>query len=108
MDAIQTASTCNVSPVAVEQIKMWPEICEREHQECKEQGAKRNSEIGPPFCLIDVGTSTDPSAHLIHSSDIIRDFKYITLSHHWTGDTERTKLTRSNRDTSFRCMPLKD
>lgn len=51
MDAIQTKSTCNMSPIAIEQIKTWLETCEREHDGCKQQGAIQDSKLGRHFVL---------------------------------------------------------
>jgi hypothetical protein len=108
MDIIQPESTCNINPIAIEQIKMWLETCEREHYGCKQQGALQHSEIGPPFRLIDIGSSTDANVHLTYSSDRTRDLKYITLSHRWTDDTRETQLFRSEEGAFFSCMPVRD
>ena len=108
MDVIQTESMCNISPSAIEQIKTWLETCEREHDGCKQQWGIQPSEIGPPFRLIDIGSSTDADVHLTYSSDKPRNLKYITLSHRWTDDTRKTQLIKTEEGAFFSRMPVRD
>jgi hypothetical protein len=108
MDVIQTESTYNISPIAIEQVKAWLETCERGHYGCKQRKAIPDSETGPPFRLIDIGSSTDATVHLIQSSEINGELKYITLSHRWTDDTKKAQLIESQEGAFFSSMPLRD
>jgi len=105
MDIIQTDSTYNISPISIEQIKWWLETCEREHHGCKQRRTIQDLKIGPPFRLIDIGSSADATVHLIHSSDISGELKYITLSYRWTDDTKKAQLKKS---ALFSRIPLRD
>jgi hypothetical protein len=108
MDVIQTESTYNISPITIEQVKTWLETCEREHYGCKQQKAIPDSETGPPFRLIDIGSITNANVHLIQSSEINGELKYITLSHRWTDDTKKAQLIKSKESAFSSSMPLRD
>jgi hypothetical protein len=108
IDSVQIDSMCNLGSSAVVQIKTWMEICQREHEVCNNRQAIPFSAMEPHFRLIDVGNGTESPVHLVSSKDIVGGFNYITLSHRWTEETDKTKLTRSNFNDYLTFMPYMD
>ena len=108
IDSVQIDSMCNLGSSAVVQIKTWMEICQREHEVCNNRQAIPFSAMEPHFRLIDVGNGTESPVHLVSSKDIVGGFNYITLSHRWTEETGKTKLTRSNFNDYLTFMPYMD
>jgi hypothetical protein len=108
IDSVQIDSVCNLGSSGIIQIKTWIEVCQRDHQVCKNRQDIPFSATEPQFRLIDVGNSVESTVYLVNSGDIVGDFNYITLSHRWKEETHKTKLTRSNLHQYLTCMPYMD
>ena len=108
INSVQIDSMCNLGSSAIVQIKTWMEMCQRDHKECKNRQDIPFSATEPQFRLIDVGYGVESAVCLVSSGDIVGNFNYITLSHRWTEETDKTKLTRSNFPDYLTCMPYMD
>ena len=108
MDSVQIDSVCNLGSSAIVEVKTWMEVCQRDHQVCKNRQDIPFSATEPQFRLIDVGNSIESAVYLVNSGDIVGDFNYITLSHRWTEETDKTKLTRPKLHQYLTCMPYMD
>ena len=94
----------NMGRPAINQIKAWLETCRRNHPECRKVNFPWN--LGPGICLrfIFVGGGQDDDvnvARLVEKDNdaLLKDFKYLTLSHRWTDYDAKKKLTIRNYDS---------
>ena len=108
VDSVQIDSICNLGSSSISQIRTWMEMCQRDHKVCKIRQDIPFSATDPQFRLIDVGNGVESAVYLVASKDIVGDFNYITLSHRWTEETDKTELTRSNFHDYLTCMPYLD
>lgn len=96
--AAQCLASTSVGQRTVTQISNWLQVCENDHERCK------NKAKAPPISstrgirLINVGDDSVTPVHLVHT-DLSKHLpRYITLSHRWTEVTKLTQLTWTNLD----------
>ena len=96
--AAQCLASTSVGQRTVTQISKWLQVCENDHERCK------NKAKAPPISgtrgirLINVGDGSVAPVHLVNT-DLSKHLpRYITLSHRWTEATKLTQLTWTNLD----------
>lgn len=96
--AVQCLASTSVGQRTVTQISKWLQVCENDHERC------RNKAKAPPISgtrgirLINVGDGSVTPVHLVNT-DLSKHLpRYITLSHRWTEATQLTQLTWTNLD----------
>jgi hypothetical protein len=94
--ASQCSSLVNVGQRTITQIGKWLQVCENNHERCRNRAEALPLSGTHGFRLINVGDGNITPVNLVNT-DYLRPLpRYNTLSHRWTEATKLTQLTWMN------------
>ncbi|KAB5528828.1 heterokaryon incompatibility protein-domain-containing protein [Coniochaeta sp. 2T2.1] len=106
IDVVQTRSSTNINPPAIQQIKNWLRTCTEEHDTCRGSDSATSFPQDSTFRLVDIGVHTDDPVRLVDVDNSLgtSQMKYITLSYRWTDKIKRTSLNAGVKDQFYRSI----
>lgn len=104
---IQHTFNTNITQQSIDQIKEWLRTCQQTHTECNTTRQAASQPGLQAVRFIDLGLDPSHPVRLVDRQLNGPDKPvYISLSYRWTAETAKSIMTKKNRDTYYKSIPV--